>query len=105
MLIVGRASTGFRLAHRATVDDGWVFLPGTSLGPEPWDPHAEVFDLDAMADLEPPRPYAVPRDPYWTVREPAWTYDAASDRAITPVITRNNPLGAAQPPSRASPPS
>jgi len=87
LLIVGRASTGFRFAHRASVDDGWVFWPGTSFGPEPWLPHAQAFDLDAMADLEPPSPYAVPRDPYWTAREPEWAYGAASDRAITFVIT------------------
>jgi len=103
LLIVGRASTGFRFAHRASLDDGWVFLPGTSLGAEPWDPHAQAFDLDAMADLEPPRPYAVPCDPYWTVREPAWAYGSASDRAITAVITGKNPIAALPPPSRASP--
>ena len=82
LLVEGRHSTGFRFAHRASVDAEWTYWPGTSRGPEPSDPHQQAWDIDEMEELEPPRTheqsYAGAVMPYWWLREPVPEYSAAA---------------------------
>ena len=101
LLIEGRPSTGLRFAHRASCDAEWIYWPGTSHGPEPWDANADSFDVDALADLEPPipappgtealrqsgktrssnprpRPYAGAARPYWLLDEGRPAYGEAA---------------------------
>jgi hypothetical protein len=54
ILIQGRASTGFRFAHRAVAGDEWTWWPGDYRVPDPSDPYTTAWDIDPLEGIELP---------------------------------------------------
>jgi hypothetical protein len=100
ILIQGRASTGFRFAHRAVAGDEWTWWPGDYRAPDPSDPYTTAWDIDPLEGIEPPAFHRVDE-----VRETAPAYATSEHKSehSEPVFSRRLFASATLPPTGPPP--